>query len=157
MRRLELHTPVRIARVQVWDDETEELVETAIETTIGRLVFNQILPPRLRYTDKTNRPMARAQLREVVADCYRLLGRNETAHLVDGIKSVGFRYATQGGMTIAVDDIRVPETKKGLLEAADRRVADIDAQYQRGLITDDERYARVVEVWRNTTDEVAAR
>ena len=106
---------MRVARVQVWDAETEELVETAIETTIGRLVFNQILPARLRYTDKTNRPMARAQLREVVADCYRLLGRNETAHLVDGIKSVGFRYATQGGMTIAVDDIRVPETKKGLL------------------------------------------
>ncbi|MEX1335247.1 MAG: DNA-directed RNA polymerase subunit beta', partial [Candidatus Limnocylindrales bacterium] len=134
---------------------SDELVETSIETTVGRLVFNQILPPRLRYTEKTNRAMARAQLREVVADCYRLLGRNETAHLVDGIKSVGFRYATQGGMTIAVDDIRVPVSKKGLLEAADKKVADIDAQYQRGLITDDERYARVVEVWRNTTDEVS--
>jgi len=155
VRRLALHTPVRIARVQVWDPETEELVETSIETTIGRLVFNQILPPRLRYTEKTNRPMARAELREVVADCYRLLGRNETAHLVDGIKSVGFRYATQGGMTIAVDDIRVPDTKKGLLEAADKKVADIDAQYQRGLITDDERYTRVVAVWRSTTDEVS--
>ena len=146
VRRLELHTPVRIARVEVWDEEAEDLVERSIETTIGRLVFNQILPPRLRYTEKTNRSMARAQLREVVADCYRLLGRNETAHLVDGIKSVGFRYATQGGMTIAVDDIRVPESKKGLLEAADKKVADIDAQYQRGLITDDERYARVVDV-----------
>ena len=94
------------------------------------------------------------QLREVVADCYRLLGRNETAHLVDGIKRIGFRYATQGGMTIAVDDIRVPQGKKGLLEAADQKVADIDAQYQRGLITDDERYARVVEVWREATDDV---
>ncbi len=155
VRRLQLHTPVRVARVDIWDEETEELVESSIETTIGRLVFNQILPPRLRYTEKTNRPMARAQLREVVADCYRLLGRNETAHLVDGIKSVGFRYATQGGMTIAVDDIRVPEGKRGLLEAADKKVGDIDAQYQRGLITDDERYARVVEVWRNATDEVS--
>jgi DNA-directed RNA polymerase subunit beta' len=155
VRRLELHTPVRVARVGVWDEESEELVDSSIETTVGRLVFNQILPPRLRYTEKTNRPMARAQLREVVADCYRLLGRNETAHLVDGIKSVGFRYATQGGMTIAVDDIRVPVGKKGLLEAADKKVADIDAQYQRGLITDDERYARVVEIWRNATDEVS--
>ncbi|MEX1297222.1 MAG: DNA-directed RNA polymerase subunit beta' [Candidatus Limnocylindrales bacterium] len=155
VRRLGLHTPVRITRVSVWDEASEELVETSIESTVGRLVFNQILPPRLRYTEKTNRAMARAQLREVVADCYRLLGRNETAHLVDGIKSVGFRYATQGGMTIAVDDIRVPVSKKGLLEAADKKVADIDAQYQRGLITDDERYARVVEVWRNTTDEVS--
>jgi DNA-directed RNA polymerase subunit beta' len=155
VRRLALHTPVRVARVDVWDEEAEELVKQSIETTVGRLVFNQILPARLRYTDRTNRPMARAQLREVVADCYRVLGRAETAHLVDGIKSVGFRYATQGGMTIAMDDIRVPEAKKDLLEIADGRVIDIDEQYQRGLITDDERYARVVEVWKATTDEVS--
>ena len=99
--------------------------------------------------------MSRAQLREVVADCYRLLGRNETAHLVDGIKSIGFRYATQGGMTIAVDDIRVPKSKKKVLATADAKVAEIDGQYQRGLITDDERYARVVEVWRGATDDVS--
>ena len=92
---------------------------TRVETTIGRLIFNQILPPRLRYSEKTNRPMARTALREVVSDCYQILGRNETAHLVDGIKTIGFRYATQGGMTIAVDDIKIPETKGELLE--DRR------------------------------------
>ncbi len=155
VRRLRLHTPVRIAKVNVWDPEREELVEQSIETTIGRLVFNQILPPRLRYTDKTNRPMARAQLREVVADCYRVLGRNETAHLVDGIKSVGFRYATQGGMTIAIDDIRVPEAKHDLLAVADGRVIDIEGQYQRGLITEDERYSRVVDVWKATTEQVS--
>jgi len=156
VRRLELHTPVRIARVGVWDDEAEELLDQPIESTIGRLVFNQILPPRLRYTERTNRAMARAQLREVVADCYRLLGRNETAHLVDGIKSVGFRYATRGGMTIAVDDIRVPDSKRKVLATADAKVAEIDGQYQRGLITDDERYARVVEVWREATDDVSS-
>jgi DNA-directed RNA polymerase subunit beta' len=155
IRRLGLHTPVRVARVEVWDEATDGVVEQSIESTIGRLIFNQILPSRLRYSEKTNRPMARAQLREVVADCYRLLGRNETAHLVDGIKSVGFRYATQGGMTIAVDDIKVPEKKHDLLALADGRVVDIDLQYQRGLITDDERYTRVVEVWRETTDAVS--
>ena len=88
--------------------------------------------------------MARTQLREVVSDCYRLLGRNETAHLVDGIKRVGFRYATQGGMTIAVDDIRVPDEKADLLQEGRQRVVEIDGQFQRGLITEDERYARVV-------------
>ncbi|MGD8486034.1 MAG: DNA-directed RNA polymerase subunit beta', partial [Chloroflexota bacterium] len=155
VRRLGLHSPVRVARVEVWDDEAEGLVERSIESTVGRLIFNQILPPRLRYTDKTNRSMARTQLREVVADCYRLLGRNATAHLVDGIKTIGFRYATQGGMTIAVDDIKVPEAKHDLLAVADGRVVDIDMQYQRGLITDDERYTRVVEVWRETTDAVS--
>ncbi len=156
VRRLDLHTPVQIARVEVWDPETEEVVEQSIDSTIGRLVFNQILPARLRYTDKTNRPMARTQLREVVADCYRLLGRNETAHLVDGIKSVGFRYATQGGMTIAVDDIRVPESKKELLAEADQAVAKLDTQYQQGLLNADERYDKVVKVWRDTTDKVSS-
>ncbi|MEA2026326.1 MAG: DNA-directed RNA polymerase subunit beta', partial [Chloroflexota bacterium] len=155
VRRLSLHTPVRIARVEVWDAESEELVEQPVETTIGRLVFNQILPPRLRYTDRTNRSMSRVPLREVVAECYHLLGRNETAHLVDGIKAVGFRYATQGGMTIAVDDIRIPEGKTKLIEEADQRVEDIDQQFQRGLITDDERYDSVVKIWRSTTDTVS--
>jgi DNA-directed RNA polymerase subunit beta' len=156
VRRLQLHSPVRIARVEVWDADSESIVERPIETTIGRLIFNQILPPQLRYTEKTNRAMGRGQLREVVADCYRQLGRTATAHLVDGIKHIGFRYATQGGMTIAVDDIRIPKGKKALLEEADKRVADIDAQYQRGLITEDERYARVVGVWRETTDKVSS-
>jgi DNA-directed RNA polymerase subunit beta' len=156
VRRMKLHTPVRVLRVEVWDSEHETLVEQPIETTIGRLIFNQILPKQLRYTDKTNRAMARAQLREVVSDCYRLLGRNETAHLVDGIKRVGFRYATQGGMTIGVDDIKVPASKPALLAKADGHVVDIDEQYQRGLITEEERYNRVVEVWKATTDEVSS-
>ena len=98
---------------------------------------------------ETNRPMDRTALREVVSDCYQVLGRNETAHLVDGIKTVGFRYATQGGMTIAVSDITVPDNKAELLaEADDRNVEDIDQQYQRGLITEDERYDSVVRVWK---------
>ena len=156
VRQMQLHTPVRIVRVEVWDPETEAFVERSIETTIGRLVFNQILPARLRYTEKTNRPMARASLREVVSDCYHLLGRIETAHLVDGIKAVGFRYATKGGMTIAVGDITVPPGKSALLKLADDRVIDIDEQFQRGLITEDERYSRVVDVWKATTEEVSS-
>jgi DNA-directed RNA polymerase subunit beta' len=155
VRKMELHTPVRIDKVKIWDDETESLVEAAVETTIGRLVFNQILPPRMQYTAKTNRPMDRGALRDVVSDCYHLLGRNETAHLVDGIKAVGFRYATRGGMTIAVADITIPDTKTGLIEKADKAVEDIDLQFQRGLITDDERYDSVVRIWRSTTDTVS--
>ncbi len=155
VRRMKLHTPVRVVRVGVWDDASEGLVEATVETTIGRLIFNQILPPQLRYTERTNRPMARVQLREVVSECYRLLGRNETAHLVDGIKRVGFRYATQGGMTIGVDDIKVPVEKVALLEKADQDVMGVDEQYQRGLITEDERYTRVVAIWKETTDNVS--
>ena len=116
-----------------------------MRTTVGRLIFNQILPERLRFLNKR---MNRAALREVVSDCYRLLGPVETAHLVDGIKSVGFQYATRGGMTIAVSDIPVPSDKAGLLAQGRRgRSPSIDQQFQRGLITDDERYEKVVQVW----------
>jgi DNA-directed RNA polymerase subunit beta' len=155
VKRLELHSRVRVHRVGVWDDASGEMQERAIETTVGRLIFNQILPDRMRYQPRTNRTMDRSALREVVSDCYHLLGATETAHLVDGIKSVGFRYATQGGMTIAVDDIKIPKAKTQLLADADKRVEDIDKQYQRGLITADERYEHVVDIWRSTTDEVS--
>jgi len=145
-----LHDPI-IVPVRAWDPETGASVVGEERTTVGRVIFNQILPDRLRFKNKR---MNRAALRELVSECYRLLGPIETAHLVDGIKSVGFRYATRGGMTIAVSDIQVPVKKPGLLAAADKEVREIDGQFQRGLITEDERYRSVVSVWQKTTKEV---
>ena len=117
-------------------------------TTIGRVIFNQILPDPLRFHDTV---MRRADLKELVDICYRQLGPEETAHLVDGIKSVGFEFATRGGMTIGLFDIEIPKDKPDRLEAADDSVAAIDSQFQRGLITEDERYEQVVGVWQETT------
>jgi DNA-directed RNA polymerase subunit beta' len=151
VRRLELHTPI-VMTGKAWDEEAGAAVMKDITTTIGRVIFNQILPDRLRFLNKT---MNRGALREVVSDCYRLLGPAETAHLVDGIKSVGFHYATRGGMTIAVEDITVPVEKGALLAAADKQVTVIDQQFQRGLITEDERYERVVQIWKDTTQQVS--
>ena len=99
--------------------------------------------------------MKRAELRRLVEECYRLLGPGETAHLVDGIKSVGFEFATRGGMTIGVFDIEVPSDKGARLKSADGEVDEIDRQFQRGLITDDERYEQVVSVWQRTTAEMS--
>ena len=110
------------------------------------------MPERLRFV---NQPLTRTDLRELVADCYRLLGPAETAHFVDGIKAVGFEFATRGGMTIAVADIHTPEDKPARLAAADEAVLAIDREFQRGLITDDERYEQVVEVWQKTTSEIS--
>ncbi|MBX3032150.1 MAG: DNA-directed RNA polymerase subunit beta' [Chloroflexi bacterium] len=149
--RLGLHTPVELPAL-TWDEEQQTLVEREVRTTIGRLLFNQILPDRLRFL---NRTMNRASLRQTVAECYQLLGPVETAHLVDGIKSIGFRYATRGGMTISVSDIPVPPRKGELLREADDQIRRIDEQYQRGLITDDERYAQVVQIWQATTARVS--
>ena len=96
--RLELHSPIEVT-VQRWDADKGESVVEPVRTTVGRVIFNQVLPERLRFVNKA---MNRTALRELVADCYRVLGPIETAHLVDGIKSVGFHYATRGGH----DDLR---------------------------------------------------
>ncbi|HEX9044448.1 MAG TPA: DNA-directed RNA polymerase subunit beta', partial [Candidatus Limnocylindrales bacterium] len=146
-----LHEPVD-AIVRAWDEEAGTLVDRRVRTTVGRILFNQILPDRLRFS---NTVMTRAALKTLVDECYRLLGPEETAHLVDGIKSVGFEFATRGGMTIAVGDIAMPADKKERLGEADKLVAEIDRQFQRGLITDEERYEQVVDVWQQTTSRMS--
>jgi DNA-directed RNA polymerase subunit beta' len=146
-----LHSPIEVT-VASWDEATGEPTQETVRTTIGRVIFNQALPDQLRFVNKA---MNRTALRELVADCYRLLGPNETAHLVDGIKAIGFHYATRGGMTIAVDDITVPSAKSDLLKQADEQVDAIDKQFQRGLITDDERYEQVVAIWKDTTQQIS--
>jgi len=147
LRTISLHDPVR-TEVRTWDEESGTLRHEAVQTTVGRIIFNQILPDRLRYA---NTVMKRADLKRLVDECYRLLGPEETAHLVDGIKSVGFEFATRGGLTIGLFDIEVPKNKAAALAEADGSVAEIDRQFQRGLITEDERYEQVVGVWQDTT------
>jgi DNA-directed RNA polymerase subunit beta' len=148
---LSLHSPISVV-VRAWDEAAEKTIDKEVSTTIGRVVFNSILPERLRFLDTT---MNRTALRKLVSDCYRLLGPTETTHLVDGIKQVGFQYATRGGMTIAMDDIAKPADKAALLADADAVVDDIDRQFQRGLITAAERYERLVELWQRTTSKVS--
>ena len=99
--------------------------------------------------------MRRQNLKALIDFCYRELGPAETAHVVDGIKAIGFKFATRGGMTIGLWDIVVPEQKTTLLAKADDDVAKIDQQFQRGLITEDERYEQVVELWQVITKSVS--
>ena len=148
---LTLHAPIEL-EARLWDDESGGIVVGRVITTVGRVIFNEILPDRLRFN---NKQMKRSELRRLVDECYRLLGPTETAHLVDGIKSVGFEFATRGGMTIGLFDIEIPSDKAARLATADKQVDDIDRQFQRGLITDDERYEQVVTVWQRTTSEMS--
>ncbi len=151
LKDIALHDPIDVG-VRSWDLATESLVEERRLTTVGRVLFNQILPDPLRYSDEI---MDRGKLKRLVDDCYRLLGPIETAHLVDGIKSIGFDYATRGGLTIGLWDIVVPADKGRRLGDADKAIGDIDKQFQRGLITDDERYEQVVELWQRTTKDIS--
>ncbi len=146
-----LHELVDV-EVKTWDAESETLQIERRRTTIGRIIFNQILPDPLRYHDKV---MRRVDLKALVDTCYRQLGGEETAHLVDGIKDVGFEFATRGGMTIGLFDIEIPKDKQARLDAADDSVLAIDKQFQRGLITEDERYEQVVGIWQDTTGKMS--
>ncbi len=148
---IELHQPIE-AQVMTRDEATGDTVERRVFTTVGRIIFNEVVPERLRFV---NQPLTRTDLRKLIADCYRLLGPAETAHFADGIKAVGFEFATRGGMTISVADIHTPEDKPARLAAADEAVLAIDRDFNRGLITDDERYEQVVEVWQKTTSEIS--
>ena len=152
LREVTLHEPVE-AMVKAWDEAAGAVVDTRVRTTVGRIIFNQIVPDRLRFK---NVNMKRTELRKLVDECYRILGPEETAVVVDGVKSVGFEYATRGGMTIAVTDIVIPPDKGRRLVEADAAVDQIDRQFQRGLITDDERYEQVVDVWQKTTNDLSS-
>jgi DNA-directed RNA polymerase subunit beta' len=149
--RLGLHEPIDVV-VQAWDEEADALRPTSVRTTVGRIIFNGIVPDRLRFK---NHAMKRSELKRIVDECYRILGPEETAHLVDGIKDVGFKFATRGGMTIGLWDIVTPLDKTTRLGATDAAVSDIDKQFSRGLITEDERYEQVVELWQRTTKDVS--
>ena len=148
--QIAIHAPIDVV-AKVWDEKSEQLVEQRIETTIGRVKFNEILPDRLRFV---NRSLARADLRELISRSFQLLGKVETALLADGIKRVGFEAATRGGMTISVFDIAMAQGKKGIIAEADKDVAKVDGQYTQGLITDEERYKNVIRVWQKATGDI---
>ena len=122
-----------------------------IKTSVGRIIFNDVLPSELGFYNKA---IDKVSLKQIVADCSKLLSNEKTAEVVDNIKRLGFSYATKSGTTIAMGDIQVPPSKPKLLEEAGERVAIIENQYNRGLITEDEKYNNIIAVWMETTDKI---
>ena len=114
-----------------------------LKTSVGRILFNDVLPPEFPFY---NRVMDKAALKRLVLDCYRLLGNEPTVSMLDNLKQLGFEYATKSGTTIAAKDIEVPRNKAKILEEGDERIAVIESQFNRGLITEDERYSSAVRV-----------
>ncbi|HEX7593644.1 MAG TPA: DNA-directed RNA polymerase subunit beta', partial [Anaerolineae bacterium] len=121
------------------------------ETTVGRVIFNEILPTELRFV---NDALDKKKLKELVALVYEKLGPEGTAEIVDRIKDVGFIYATRSGLTIAIDDITVPQEKEMILARVSAKVNEVDQQYRRGLITEEEQYVKTVELWTEATEEI---
>jgi DNA-directed RNA polymerase subunit beta' len=122
-----------------------------IKTSVGRIIFNDVLPPELGFYNKA---IDKSSLKQIVTDCCKLISNEDTAKVVDNIKQLGFHYATKSGTTIAMGDIQVPRSKPKLLEEAGERIAIIENQYNRGLITEDEKYDSTIAVWMETTDKI---
>src|SRR5713226_9521948 len=122
-----------------------------VETTVGRIIFNEALPERLRFK---NYPMKKENLRQVITDCFKEYGRTKTVELADEIKRLGFAYATKAGVTIAISDAKVPSGKQEELAKADAKITELDEQYREGLITENEKYQQTVDAWNEATDNV---
>ncbi len=122
-----------------------------VETTVGRAIFNLILPDELRFV---NEVLDKVRLKDLVAKCYNKLGLEATSELVDKIKAIGFKFATRSGVTIAVSDLTIPEAKSAIVEQISDQVREVDRQYRRGLLTEDEQYSKTIELWTRATDDV---
>ena len=139
---IDLHAPIQVREVRHSDGEWAE-------TTLGRMIFNEILPERIGFQ---NILMDRDALKNLTASLYRTLSNEETAEVLDGVKDLGFHYATTSGITIAINDIQVSAKKPQVLEETTELVNDFEEQFLSGLISEEERYAKTVDAWTKASD-----
>ena len=136
------------AEIEVRNDNGERL-----RTSVGRILFNDVVPEELGFFNKV---MDKGSLKQLIATCYKLLGNKAAAKLADDVKRLGFRYVTKSGSTIAMNDIETPEGKKEILDEVESKVAQVEKQFQRGLITEEERYTGTVELWSEATEKISS-
>src|SRR5271156_6389425 len=135
------------------DGEKEFSAGMIIHTTVGRVVFNDILHSRMPFYNLT---LGQKQLQSIIADCYQILGRRETISLLDRMKDLGFRESTRSGLSFATDDLKTPPSKDAIIAEAEKEVSKQNKFYQRGIITDQERYNKVLDAWTHARERITA-
>ena len=123
-----------------------------IETTTGRVLFNEIVPKGLGFI---NELLTKKRIEEIIAQSYKIVGNTETVELLDNLKEMGFYHAMKAGITIGINDVLIPEEKEGLVSKSYKEVDKILSLYEKGVITDGERYNKVIDVWTRTTNEIS--
>jgi len=131
---------------------TENGERKIIETTTGRVIFNQILPDGFAFV---NTSLGKKQVSEIINTCYKEFGHGAVIRLLDDIKDIGFEYATLGGISISIDDLKIPPQKQQCIDEANAELAKVEDQYRRGIITERERHNKIIDVWTRTTDRVS--
>ncbi len=158
---LGLHAKIYI---RMYKEIDGEMKSKKVETTVGRVIYNQGIPQDLGFVDRTDPehafdleisfPVIKKNLGKIVAKCIEKHGLSEAAEVLDYIKATGFKYSTKGAITVSAADVTSPKEKWDILAEADKKVEDIAKKYKRGLITNDERYAETIKVWDAATKEV---
>src|SRR5438309_20114 len=133
------------------EGEKEFTPGMVIKTTVGRVIFNDILHAKMPYY---NRALGQKQPQGIIADCYQILGRAETINLLDAMKDLGFRESTRSGLSFATDDLKTPSTKDTILSETEKEVAKAAKLYQRGIITEQERYNKVLDAWTHARERI---
>src|SRR3982751_3864483 len=156
-RQIDLQAKVKV-RVREWIKvpESPEFTERrrVVDTTVGRSLLSEILPKGLSY-DLVNQDMTKKIISATINACYRALGLKETVIFADQLMYTGFQYATRSAVSFGIDDIVIPEQKTKIVAAADKDVKEIQDQYSSGLVTNGERYNKVVDIWSRANDQVA--
>lgn len=158
-KAVELHARVKVRKKLNPQDEGK-----LVESTVGRFIFNENIPQDLGYVDREKDKyslevdfvLSKSQLGKVIDRCFRKHGNTETALMLDKVKNLGFQFSTRGAITVSVDDMKIPEAKKQLIEEAEKKVALYEKNYRRGILSNDERYDRVIETWTETTEKVTS-
>ncbi len=163
-KALTLHSRVKVRVSKNRADGTKAV--GMIESTLGRFIFNEIIPQDLGFVDRSNpenelKPevdfhVGKKQLKQILEKVINVHGATKTAEVLDDIKSIGYKYSTRAAMTVSISDMTVPPQKPQMIEEAQNTVDKIMRQYKRGLITDEERYKEVIETWKETDDELTS-
>ena len=123
-----------------------------IETTVGRILFNQVVPEGISFL---NELLAKKRLRQIIGMCFRTVGLAETVQFLDALKDIGFSYATRGGLSVSIADVLIPMKKEEIIAGAQSKIDEIEFAYQNGIISSGERYNKIIDTWSTATNRVA--
>ena len=155
LEQVEVHSEIKI-RAETWyDDKGDRLSEPVtriIDTTVGRVLFNRILPPEVQFV---NEKLDKGGVKDLIAEVYEVCGQEQTTDVADAIKTLGFEYAMRSGTTLAVADISIPPERKEIIEESLKAVELVQRDFRRGLLTEQEKNEREIEIWQGTTDRVS--
>ncbi len=159
---ISLHAKIKVRRSVVYNGET---ITGIVDTTVGKIIFNEIIPQDIGFVDRSNKENAikyeidfvcdKKKIGRIIDRCINKYGSTETAVILDNIKSYGFKFSTRGALTVSISDIEIPAEKKAMyLEDADNKIDVITKNFRRGLMTDEERHEKVIATWREADDHI---